>query len=669
MKLVKVGAATLNQTPRDWKGNVANIIEAIIQATAAEVSILCLPEACITGYGLEDDLFCGDVANRAMKKLIEIANRPITSRIIVSIGLPVRFNNSLYNAVATVANGRILGFTCKQHLAGDGIHYEPRQYKPWPSGVVQMMEIPSSNGSVLRVPIGDIHFNIGGIKIGYEICEDAWVAGRPGNVLATKGVDIYLNPSASHFAFGKINTRKNFVVDGSRAFNATYIYANLVGNEAGRVIFDGGCLIAAGGTLLAQGKRFTYRNVLLTTAVVDVDNTKTAQVRTASFQPNVKEYNEGCVFSEFEYPKFPTESENVPLELWETGPYVKHEECTRAIGLGLMDYMRKSKTKGFAISLSGGADSAMVTYLCTAGIRMAIDELGEVAFGKKYCPTITKYDSNQSVGWYIRNLITTAYQPTAQSGQVTRQAASEVANALGVPHFIFDVQPMYDEYKKVGQIVASKELNFENYGLVLQNLQARVRSPSIWIVANMESKLLLTTSNMSEAAVGYATMDGDTSGCVAPIAGLPKVYIREYLAWLETIGPAGLGNVPAMKLINNQQPTAELLPSSYNQTDEKDLMPYWLLHKIEGYVVKNRYVPVEVFHAIRRENPTYDNNLLIDQITKFFRLFSINQWKRERYALSFHMDDHNLDPRAWCRTPILTGGYEEELEELNDWKK
>lgn len=666
MKLVKVGAATLNQTPRDWKGNVANIVEAINQAKKAGVSILCLPEACITGYGLEDDLFCGDVADRAMKKLMSLSLH--TSGIIVSIGLPVRFNNSLYNAVATVANGAILGFTCKQHLAGDGIHYEPRQYKPWPSGVVQTIEIQSLNTGLLSVPIGDIHFNIGGIKIGYEICEDAWVAGRPGNVLATKGVDVYLNPSASHFAFGKINTRKNFVVDGSRAFGATYIYSNLVGNESGRVIFDGGCLIASGGNLLAQGKRFTYQNVLLTTAVVDIDNTKTSQVRTASFQPNVKEYNEGCVFSDFNYPKFPAESESVPLESWETSEDVKHEECTRAIGLGLMDYMRKSKTKGFAISLSGGADSAMVTYLCTAGIRLAIAELGAVTFGKKYCPWIVQHDENsevESTDWYIHNLITTAYQPTAQSGTVTRNAAEKVADALGVPHFIFDVQPMYDEYKKVGQLVASKELNFENYGLVLQNLQARVRSPSIWIVANMENKLLLTTSNMSEAAVGYATMDGDTSGCVAPIAGLPKVYIREYLKWLETTGPETLGNVPEMALINNQQPTAELLPSSYNQTDEKDLMPYWLLHKIEGYVVKNRYVPVEVFHAIRREYPTYNINLLIDQITKFFRLFSINQWKRERYALSFHMDDHNLDPRAWCRTPILTGGYEDELDELN----
>ncbi len=168
---------------------------------------------------------------------------------------------------------------------------------------------------------------------------------------------------------------------------------------------------------------------------------------------------------------------------------------------------------------------------------------------------------------------------------------------------------------------------------------------------------------MSEAAVGYATMDGDTAGCVAPIAGLPKVYIHQYLSWVARTGPIGVGPTEEMYAVVEQQPTAELRPASYLQTDEDDLMPYWLLHKIETMVVKNRYIPVEIYQELKA-TIEYDNNALIHAIAKFFRLFSRNQWKRERYALSFHMDDHNLDPRTWCRTPILTGGYEEELEEL-----
>ena len=532
MKLIKVGAAVLNQTPRDWSGNYNNIVDAIRAAQIQRVSVLCLPELCITGYGLEDDLFCADVPDRAMKKLIGLLQ--YTKDIVVCVGLPVRFDNTLYNTVATLANTELLGFTCKQNLAGDGIHYEPRHFKPWPSGVVQMKRVLDRD-----VPIGDTHFKMDGVKIGYEICEDAWVAARPGTKLASKGVDIYMNPSASHFSFRKIATRQNFVVDGSRAFGATYLYANLVGNESGRAIFDGGALIASGGILLNEGPRFTYKDFHVTSAIVDVHTTKTSVARTASFKPNVEGYNDGCIFGDFKFPEVTERTMHMLAEPWETSINVKHEECTRALGLALMDYMRKSHTKGFVVSLSGGADSSMVTYVAAKGIELGVKELGAVAFIEKYCPHIRKLGGEFSINSLksqkdlirriIHCLITTAYQPTENSGPVTREAANQVSFALGVPFLVLDVDPVFKNDLKIGKFIKGSALTFQDDDVTLQNLQARCRAPSIWMIANMEGKLLLTTSNMSEAAVGYATMDGDTAGCVSPIAGLPKVYIREYL--------------------------------------------------------------------------------------------------------------------------------------------
>jgi NAD+ synthase (glutamine-hydrolysing) len=80
------------------------------------------------------------------------------------------------------------------------------------------------------------------------------VPGRPGPELAAQGVDIILNPSASHFAFGKHEVRKQIVIDASRTFGATYVYTNLIGNEAGRVIYDGEALIASAGKLIARAR-------------------------------------------------------------------------------------------------------------------------------------------------------------------------------------------------------------------------------------------------------------------------------------------------------------------------------------------------------------------------------------------------------------------------------
>ena len=59
--------------------------------------------------------------------------------------------------------------------------------------------------------------------------------------------------------------------------------------------------------------------------------------------------------------------------------------------------------------------------------------------------------------------------------------------------------------------------------------------------------MLVATSNRSEVAVGYATMDGDTAGGIAPIAGIDKAFLRDWLVWIEREGPQGIGPLSAMK--------------------------------------------------------------------------------------------------------------------------
>ena len=217
MKLIKVASSVVNQKPLDWDNNKLNIINVIKDAKKNDATIVLLPEMSITGYGCEDAFLSTGVHKMAWDSLVEIL--PHTKGIIASIGLPVLYQNAVFSCAALLVDGKISGFIAKQNLAGDGIHYEPRWFKPWTAGVISNINV---NGK--KYPIGDIVFNVGGVKIGFEICEDAWVANRPGSVQALEGVDIILNPSASHFAFDKLETRKRFVIEGSRAFNVSYIY-------------------------------------------------------------------------------------------------------------------------------------------------------------------------------------------------------------------------------------------------------------------------------------------------------------------------------------------------------------------------------------------------------------------------------------------------------------
>lgn len=659
MKLIKVGAAVLNQTPLAWPQNTANIRAAITAARDAGVSVLCLPELCIPGYGCEDAFHSPGLWETSWDVLQELL--PETRDMVVSFGLPVYHQNALYDAACLAVDGELLGFVAKRYLAGDGLHYEPRWFKPWPAGVQVALRRDGKS-----YPFGDIHFDVGGVGIGFEICEDAWVADRPGSRLAARGVDIILNPSASHFAFGKTVIRERFVLEGSRSFSCSYVYANQLGNAAGRAIYDGSAMIASAGKLLAVGQRFSFAETRLISAVVDLDVTRMNQVRLASFSPDLNASSQGVVTSSFSLPAAEPEPASPALPAWETSPHIKEEEFTRAVSLALLDYLRKSHSSGFVVSLSGGADSAATACLVALMVDLGIAELGRDAFVERLGLRggLPEAETSRDI---VQRLLTTVYQATANSGDVTRNAAAEVAEAIGADHMLFDVQPMVTQYVTTISEAIGRELTWQSDDLTLQNIQARVRSPGVWMLANLRNALLLSTSNRSEAAVGYATMDGDTSGGLSPIAGIDKAFLRQWLKWLEETGPTDLSPLPALSAVNVQQPTAELRPPDRKQTDEADLMPYPLLDAIERAAIRDKRTPVEVYRLMRKLFPQFEPPQLAAWVERFFALWSRNQWKRERYAPSFHVDDENLDPKTWCRFPILSGGFHRELNALREY--
>ncbi|HWA98271.1 MAG TPA: NAD(+) synthase, partial [Pirellulales bacterium] len=557
-------------------------------------------------------------------------------------------------------DGQIAGFVAKRFLAGDGIHYEPRWFKPWPAGHRTQIELRSQ-----RYPLGDLCFDCGGVLVGFEICEDAWVANRPGAALALRGVDVIVNPSASHFAFGKYDVRHRFVLEGSRAFSVSYVYSNLLGNESGRAIYDGGALIAAAGKVYAEGPRFSFADFQVTSAQIDLHDTRMKQASTGSFRPDL-EPGEACVRVPFEFPLQEPEPRGVTLAAWERSPHIKEEEFARAVSLALFDYLRKSRSQGFVVSLSGGADSSTITCLIALMAAWGVAELGSERFREKL-GYIARLREATTVAEIVRALLVCVYQSTENSSELTRRAARTVAEAVGAEFLEFDVGRLVAEYIDMVSRAIGRKLEWSRDDLALQNIQARVRSPGVWMLANLRGALLLSTSNRSEAAVGYATMDGDTSGGLSPIAGIDKAFLRHWLRWLETVGPADLRPLPELAIVNNQAPTAELRPPGDKQTDEQDLMPYEVLDAAERAAIRDKLMPLEVFLRLRPQFPQYAPAELGMWVERFFRLWCRNQWKRERYAPSFHLDDENLDPKTWCRFPILSGGFERELNQLREY--
>lgn len=656
MQMLKASGVALNQLPFDWKGNRRRILMALDEARRQGSSIVCLPELCISGYGCEDAFFNPHLQESSIKELLEIA--PATRGLVVCIGLPMRHKGVLFNSTALLVDGLIRGFVPKKALAGDGVHYEPRWFKAWQVDRVSEIEIEGTT-----YPFGDLHFDIGGIKIGFEICEEAWVAHRPGAALAKRAVDIIMNPSASHFAFGKLAVRSRFVCEGSRAFNVGYIYSNLIGNEAGRIVYDGGVLIADGGSLVAQGPRFSYQDVQVTSACLDIDRNRVTRERTSSYVPDLSEPGPSCVKVDFEIPRVPPEIPKVSIAAWENSTELKAEEFSRAVALGLFDFLRKSGQHGFVISLSGGLDSAAVSILCRMSLDFAAAELGFAGLMAKLSHLKFKTPPT-NVDELSKQLITCAYQASENSSTATREAARAIASDLGVTFFDWSIEPLLNEYRRIAETSIETKLNWKDHDIALQNIQARVRGPSIWMIANLKNALLLATSNRSEAAVGYATMDGDTCGGISPIGGIDKAYLRKWAVWLQDSGPLGIRSFKSISNVTKIPPTAELRPQDKKQTDEDDLMPYEILDQIERLAIRDHKSPAEVLASLKAIRTGFADQKLRDWTIKFFRLWSRNQWKRERYAPAFHLDDESLDPKTWCRFPILSSGFAQELDDL-----
>ena len=667
MQRIRLGAAALNQTPLDWDGNRDRIIAACEEARQQGVSILCCPELSVSGYGCEDAFPAAGVLETATEVLLELEEA--SRGLAVAVGLPVRWESGVFDAIALLVDGKLAGLVAKQHLAGEGLHYEPRWFRRWPAGQRRQLTVAGR-----QVPFGDLRFSCGGVRIGFEICEDAWSADRPGGRLAARGIDVILNPSASHFAFGKEKIRQRFVLEGARAYAAAYVYANLLGNEAGRIVYDGSTLIASPAGLVSAGRRFCFGDSLVTSGVVDLDAIRLAQAR--FLQQGALSQDDDVVACSFT-PRLVAPDSPVPpidhRDAWETQPEgdnsIKEEEFARAVSLGLIDSLRKSRSGGFVVSASGGADSSAVIALVAIGVMLVVREYGSAAadrlgIGGAVTTDQTDVNPKQLSRQLLAQLLTCVYQATAYSGAVTREAARGMATAVGATYHEFDVDPLVQSYVKLAEDAIGRSLDWRRDDLPLQNIQARVRAPSVWLIANLKNALLVATSNRSEAAVGYSTMDGDTAGGIAPIAGIDKAFLRHWLLWLEKQGPDGLGPFPAVAAVNAQQPTAELRPPAAGQTDEADLMPYKILDRIERYAIRDRQMPLEIWQQLRADLPEESAYRLAAWTERFFQLWARNQWKRERLAPSFHLDDESLDPRAWYRFPILSGGFIRELRQL-----
>ena len=665
-----VATISINQTVGDWTGNKRRIQKAIGIATSKGAKLLVFPEMVISGYSLGDRLLMNGTLTRSWQMIEDLLE--YSADCIIALGLPIRHRDVLYNAVVIIGDGQIWGIVPKENLASGDVEYENRWYSSWPRTRVETYTSPTGQ----KIPIGGLIFSGQGIgTFAIEICEDGWRGIRPGSAYALAGAQIIANPSASWFTIGKHRIRRNMVEQISREDHCAYLYTSLMGCDATRLVFDGSQFIAVNGSVEKEGRRFLFHeDVDVVDQIIDVESLRRSRSEEGAWRQQADkllagEY--GAIPSEIMikgnysstktlkpvpyYWRAKTVSVDASLDwLVEKGLIASlgaqdlaHVELELALSLGLREYIQKCGISKIALALSGGRDSTMCAILVARMVRYAHPELTD-----EECRAITG-----------RTLVT-AYMGTDNSGSATQNAAKELAEEIGAIHYDGAIQETMNTHLKVIEEMTGTAMSWDNpaHDIPLQNVQARLRGGLIWTIANLHNALLISTSNKSEAAVGYTTMDGDTSGGLSPIADVPKSLIIEWLDWAATFH-----NYKSIKTVIATPATAELRPQSEEQTDEDDLMPFFILDQLSYYFVQMGYEPLQIFQILwpsLEEHYQGSARGFSEHITLFVQKLCFAQWKRERFAISFRVTMYDLDPKTGFRFPPVQSPFREELAEL-----
>ena len=246
-----------------------------------------------------------------------------------------------------------------------------------------------------------------------------------------------------------------------------------------------------------------------------------------------------------------------------------------ALVLGVRDYVHKNGFPGVIIGLSGGVDSALV-------LAVAVDALGA-------------------------EQVRAVMMQSPYTAEISWVDARALASNLGV---------QYDEIP-IGSAVAALEgaLASQFAGLALdtteENIQARVRGTLLMALSNKTGRLVLTTGNKSEMAVGYCTLYGDMAGGFAVIKDIPKTLVYKLCTYRNSVAPV----IP--ERILTRAPSAELRP---DQTDQDSLPPYELLDAIvEGYMEQNQSIASLIERGFDEAS-----------VRKITRLIKLNEYKRRQ---------------------------------------
>jgi len=516
MARLRVALCQINTTVGDLDGNVDRVVAALDEAEAAGCDLAVFPELALTGYPPEDLLLKPGFVADNRRALDRVAAATHACAAVVGY---VDQGRDLYNAAAVCAGGEVRATYRKRNLPNYAVFDEQRYFAPG-SGDSPLVEV-------------------GGVRVGVSICEDAFSPNGPIAAQAAGGAELVVNINASPYYANRLAERERMLATRASDAACALVYVNQVGGQD-ELVFDGASMVFdSHGELVARGHQFIEETVVCDIEVQPAFRKRLLDPRGRAPEaplPVVKISSEPRVTD-------PTDVRR-PEVVDRPGPV---REVYEALVLGTRDYVRKNGFTDVAIGLSGGIDSSLVAVI-------AADAVGAEHVHGVLMPS--RYSSDHSL-----------------------TDAEKLCAELGIDHRVVPIEAAHAAF---GEMLAPSFAGLDP-DITEENLQSRIRGVVLMALSNkFRGWLVLTTGNKSEMAVGYSTLYGDTAGGFAVIKDVPKTLVYELCR--DRNARAGRPLVPESVL--NKPPSAELRP---DQRDDQSLPPYDVLDPIlEAYVEDDR---------------------------------------------------------------------------------
>jgi NAD+ synthase (glutamine-hydrolysing) len=190
---VRVGAAVPKLKVANCEYNCSQIIDLIKKADKEHVKFLVFPELCITAYSCGDLFHQEILLKEASKQLKNILENTKDTDLVAIVGIPLSFNNQLFNCAVVIQAGRILGAVPKTFIPNYSEFYEERWFATGNKALADTINICGHNS-----PFGiDLLFESrrsSELCFGIEICEDLWVPIPPSSYQCMNGATLIFNP-------------------------------------------------------------------------------------------------------------------------------------------------------------------------------------------------------------------------------------------------------------------------------------------------------------------------------------------------------------------------------------------------------------------------------------------------------------------------------------------